>query len=118
MSSEQEDDGRGFSAPIDESTGRPGVVCDQANERWVVEYGAHNGRTPSEAIIQAVGEITDAAPEDLEPLFYSIDVDAVDRLFDPEGKQDSGDASLTFEYEGFCITVRRGGSIFIDSQTA
>jgi hypothetical protein len=55
----------------------------------------------------------------LEPLYYLIDVEAVERtLFGPlPGRPRRGvsrrDSTVTFEYEGRQVTVREDGWIFV-----
>lgn len=67
---------------------------------------------PSYAIFEAMEEEFDANMLEEPPMIKSVDLDAVDRFFASDG-----DRSLSFEYQGVCVTlVRKDGSqrILID----
>ena len=86
------------------------------NRVTVKKFGGVGDKTPSEIIIEAVTELQDIEFDVLEPLFYTVDTEALDRLFEPDSHQDGGFATLTFEYEGCTVTVHRGGEILIERQ--
>lgn len=71
---------------------------------------------PSMAVVKAVAAITGRPQDDLEPLFYAIDPEALDSLFQPavEGKH-RGDVDVSFTYHGFAITVHSYGIVDIRS---
>lgn len=56
----------------------------------------------SYAIFDAMEEHFDTNMLDEQPMIKSVDLDAVDRFFASEG-----DRSLSFEYDGVCVTVLR-----------
>lgn len=64
--------------------------------------------TPSFTVITVVSKIIGKDPWELDPLQGSIDADALDALF---GADRSSEGQLTFQYNGFEITVRTGGVI-------
>ncbi|WP_290819322.1 HalOD1 output domain-containing protein [Halovivax sp.] len=70
-----------------------------------------DGATLSLRIVEAVAEREGTDPLELtEPLYDAVDPDALDALF--EGLAD--DASLTFAYHGYRITVDGAGEIVLD----
>lgn len=76
------------------------------------ENGWDDGpRPPSHAIIDAVTEETETDPEELPPLYGTIDPEALDRLFANRPK-----GTVTFSYCGFEVTVERNGEITITSE--
>lgn len=56
---------------------------------------------PSRAVVQAVADADDSDPVDLPPLYRVLDPDALDAIF-----RDRPDGSVTFEYNGYTVTVR------------
>lgn len=63
---------------------------------------------PSVAVVQAVAEVAHRDPLDLEPLYRSVDTDALDAIV-----TDAGDSNLSvsFDVEEFDVTVRGDASI-------
>ena len=60
--------------------------------------------SPATAVAEAVATATDSEQTDLEPLQYSVDADALDRLFDDASAED---LSVSFSYEGVEVRVDR-----------
>ncbi|MCU4753861.1 hypothetical protein OB919_18060 [Halobacteria archaeon AArc-curdl1] len=85
------------------------------------QYTTHFDRLDDEplsvAIAEAVATVTDTNVTGLEPLHYAIDVDALERLFEPraDGLRDGG--SVTFGYSECMVTVEADGTIAVE-QTA
>lgn len=78
-------------------------------------YRIGEDETPSEAVTYALMELdSDDAPplERQQPLYEVVDPDALDDLFDTNGR---GDATgrVTFRYEGYEVTVRAHGEILL-----
>jgi len=67
---------------------------------------------PSAAVVETVAAVTNRRPEDLEPLYQTVDPDALDSLLrrDTAGSGD-GEVSVSFAYAGQTVTVRRNGSV-------
>ena len=58
------------------------------------------GGSPTMEVAKAVAAVWDISPEELPPLYYTIDTDALDALVE------SGDGIIVrFEYEGFEVLV-------------
>lgn len=69
---------------------------------------------PSTAVVEFLAAIRHADPVDMEPLYHSVDTDALDSLFTA---QTGTDVTVEFEVEGFVVTVGSGGTIEIDAPT-
>jgi hypothetical protein len=87
-------------------------------------FGAESDRNrpPSEAVVEAVAAVagrpptdTDAARAPLEPLFDTIDPDALDRLFDAAGAGGRPCDSVSFVYSGYEVTVTRDGRVAVSA---
>ncbi|SDN20199.1 hypothetical protein SAMN04487949_3649 [Halogranum gelatinilyticum] len=64
----------------------------------------------SDAVISAVAAASDTDPLDMEPLYATVDTDALDSLVTPR-RAAIGDLHLTFEYQGYEVTASSCGSI-------
>lgn len=87
----------------------------QATEQYVVQYDRLDTEPLSVAIVDAVATFRNRDVTELEPLHYTIDTDALERLFEPraDGLRDGG--SVTFEYSDCLVTITAAGEIRIDS---
>lgn len=79
-------------------------VCDAT-------FGGARGRTLVEAVVHSVAGIEDVEPTELDPLYESIDVDALTHLF--ASRNDVGDEpmAITFSYHGWNVFVREDGHV-------
>lgn len=59
----------------------------------------------STAIIEAVAEKSTAEPAELPPLYQSVDVDAIEELFQPTLHGDGRTGAVEFRYHGCDVTV-------------
>lgn len=64
-----------------------------------------------ETIVYRVADEEGVAPDQLEPLYTSIDTDALQDLFD----EPSGVRLVEFEYAGYLITVEGGDEVYLES---
>ncbi|ELY50966.1 DUF7504 family protein [Natronolimnohabitans innermongolicus] len=64
--------------------------------------------SPSERLISAIAAIVGVRPRELSALYSAVDPDALDGM-----TSSSGEYSLSFEYEGFHITVHSDGSMLL-----
>lgn len=69
-------------------------------------YTVGPDKTPSEAVIVAVAEVTDQSPAELPILNDTIDPGALNRLLDTT--KDASSPTVTFEYSGYEVTVTPG----------
>lgn len=74
-------------------------------------------RSVSQAVVEAVSEregvdLTEFEPPEFDPLYTVVDPEALDALFAPtHGGEERTDGSVTFEYEGYTVTVHSDGRV-------
>ena len=74
----------------------------------------------SHAVVEAVADregvdVTELEPPAFEPLYSVVDPDALDAVFAPThdgGQRATG--SVTFEYEGYTVTVDSDGTVDLE----
>ncbi|NLV10327.1 HalOD1 output domain-containing protein [Halomicrobium sp. HM KBTZ05] len=89
------------------------VEYDEEFDRHVVEVDADDDRSTSEVVVYAMSEVSGEEPTALRPLGTVIDPDALDTIFDRCPDDDRGDAHISFEYEGYEVTVFSHGRMTI-----
>lgn len=72
---------------------------------WTVERAALDGMSAGVAVAGAVASHTDTDVLALDPLSEVVDIDALDGLWKPTGTGWHPDASVTFQYMGYEVTV-------------
>jgi hypothetical protein len=78
------------------------------------EYAGDHGRTPTQAVIEAIATATDVDPTDLPALYEVVDPQTIDKLVD--GGSDD-DAVVGFSYEDVNLFVRGDGRIRVCDAT-
>lgn len=74
-------------------------------------YDGDSNRTLAEAVVEAVAAAEGVDATDLPPLYETIDLDALERLFDGHaGAADAG-AMLGFRFESWNVFVHADGRI-------
>jgi len=68
----------------------------------VVSVDVSTDDSPATAVADAVATATDRDQTDLEPLQYTVDADALDRIFDDN---DAEELVVSFTYEGVQVRV-------------
>jgi len=74
-------------------------------EECCIQTTPSSDQSPSTAIVEAIGAITDTDPIELDPLGDWIDVDHLDGLFDSSSHSERGHVSVSFSYAGYRISV-------------
>lgn len=67
-------------------------------------------RSVSTDVVQTVADAKDCDPEGLEPLYGTVDPDALDALF-AGGEGSSTHVRVVFTYEGYQVTVSGDGEV-------
>lgn len=68
--------------------------------------------SPSTAVVETVAIAVDSEPTVLEPLYETVDPDALDTLIRSlETNSTDEDATVTFALDGHEVTVRRDGTV-------
>ena len=73
-----------------------------------------SSRTPSEGVIETVAIAADAEPTAIDPLYNSVDPDALDALVRSNGRgPKTGDVTVTFTLDGHEVQVRSDGVVIV-----
>lgn len=92
----------------------PSVRFDSTTNAYRATFSCSDLK-PSTAVVLAVAEIRDADPSELDPLYDVVDPEALDRLFT---NTSSPVGATQFEYEGFEISIHKGGELHITPRKA
>lgn len=66
--------------------------------------------TPTAAVVDTVSRLSNVDPTELDPLYYQVDTDALDELF--EGTETvSRDVLVTLRWAGYNVTVSSDGTV-------
>lgn len=84
-------------------------------EQYAVQYDRLDDEPLSVTVADAVATLRGVDVTDLEPLHYSINADALERLFEPRPDGLRDDGSVSFEYSGCLVTVTAAGEIRVES---
>ena len=77
-------------------------------------YELEGPQTLSGAVVEAVAKAEGVAPTDLPPLYETVDLEALERLF---GQPDTTDAVFSFEFEAWNVFVGADGRIRVCDRT-
>ncbi|SEH14257.1 hypothetical protein SAMN04487967_1518 [Natronorubrum sediminis] len=80
-----------------------------------VQYDQLDSEPLSVTIVTAVATFCNEEVTELEPLHYTVNTDALERLFEPRANGVRSEGALIFEYNDCLITVRADGEIRIES---
>lgn len=73
-----------------------------------------SSRAPSGAIIETVAIAANAEPTEIEPLYDSVDPDALDALVRLNGRDPkNGDVTVAFTFAGHEVRVRSDGVVIV-----
>lgn len=92
---------------------RESLAYDEANGVYRADFS--RSRTPaSEAVVVALGEITDRTPAELDPLYETIDPGGLDSVLTARGPEGSnGTTAVTFTYHDHEVTVTDSGRLTV-----
>lgn len=79
--------------------------------------GSDTDRTPTEAIIEALGEAAGVDPVEFPPLYEFVDGDALNGLFGRHDGAEDAEALLSFKIDTWNVFVRADGQIRICDAT-
>jgi len=70
--------------------------------------------TPSTAVVKTVAIATNREPTTLEPLYKSVDADALDALLDSDGFHSTNEVTtVSFAFADYDVTVQNNGIVVI-----
>jgi len=88
-------------------------AVEYSQESETVRTQANQSKTPaSMAVIATLADVMDTDPVELDPLYSTIDSDALDAFVRVRNRTD-GDTHVTFTHEGHTITVHSYGVVTI-----
>lgn len=74
-------------------------------------YDAGDGAEPvSVRVVESVAAMTNRRPVDLAPLFGTVEPDALDALYPPNG---AGGVAVAFQYEGTIVEINGPGDVVV-----
>lgn len=83
-------------------------------EHYVVQYDRLDDEPLSVTVASAVASVTGRDVTELEPLHYTINTDALERLFEPRPNGLRTGGTVTFEYHDCTVTITADGEITVD----
>ena len=86
-------------------------------ERHEAQYDRLSSESLSVSVATAVATVRGVPVTELEPLHYTIDTDALERLFEPRSDGLRSGGRVTFEYAGCDVTVTASGQILVEEST-
>lgn len=86
-----------------------------ADEQYVVQYDRLDAEPLSVAVVDAVATFCNEEITELEPLHYTINADALERLFEPRADGVRTGGAVTFDYNDCVVTVTADGEIRVES---
>ncbi|AGB37769.1 HalOD1 output domain-containing protein [Natronococcus occultus] len=90
------------------------IAVDRREDAYELEYDPATD-APSQAVVAAVGAVTETDPIELEPLHAAVDGDALDALFQPPT---GTDRRVDFRYNGHEIVLETPGTVTVTETTA
>lgn len=97
-------------------------MADSERSRSEATGGAEDGlcadydwetTPPSVAVVETVADATDREPEDVGPLYGSVDPDALDALVAPDSGDGDNDVRVSFEFGGRHVTIHSSGTVTV-----
>lgn len=67
----------------------------------------------SSTVMEAILALTGDEPASGPPLWETLDPDALDSLFSPDGREEQSSACLTFYHQRYRVTVQRDGHVLV-----
>lgn len=81
----------------------------------VATYEVGDGESVARAVVAAVSFASEVDERELEPLYATVDPDALNDIFGPlrDGRPDRREGCVAFEYEGHEVCVGSDGTICV-----
>lgn len=80
-----------------------------------IQRNWHGEGTPAGSVTDAIATVTGTPPLGLQPLYESIDPDALDRILEAGSASPSGRSTLTvsFRHAGCAVTITADGQLTV-----
>lgn len=92
------------------SSDRLSVLCE-CTPVYDTQYDMESAVTPTEAVVEALTAVENVGPQELDPLYETIDGEALDRLFAHADETGESPAILSFTVDGWNVFVSGDGQI-------
>lgn len=79
----------------------------------VSTYELSAEESPTEGVVQALATAAGASPLELDPLYNTLDPEALDTLFSPSPSGGRSGEYIVFEYEGYEVTFFSEGRVTV-----
>lgn len=86
-----------------------------STDQHVVQFDRLDDEPLSVIVAQAVATHRDVDVTDLEPLHYTVDTDALERLFAPRADGLRTGGTVSFQYSGCRVTVTADGEVTVET---
>ena len=93
----------------------PHTSSPSSDDQYVVQYDRLGDEPLSVTVATAVASFTGRDVTELEPLHYTVNTDALERLFEPRPNGLRTGGTVSFEYQGCTVTITADGEITIES---
>ncbi|NHN58439.1 MULTISPECIES: HalOD1 output domain-containing protein [Halorussus] len=91
-----------------------GVTFDPDTDTYRLHHDWRGDESVSAAVVRGVAAVTNTAPTELDPLFETLDPDALDQLYRSTARGPGrGDCWVSFCYNDCAVTVAATGEIAI-----
>ncbi|MHC3437114.1 HalOD1 output domain-containing protein [Natrialbaceae archaeon A-gly3] len=92
----------------------PHTTSPANTDHYVVQYDRLDDEPLSVTVASAVASVTGLDVTELEPLHYTINTDALERLFEPRPNGLRTGGTVTFEYHDCTVTITADGEITVE----
>lgn len=92
------------------------VQYDASADRYFVDMSRDESSDVGKAVVVGIGEILDQDPVSLPPLGEVIDTESLTAVFEGRTTESKSDASVSFDYSGFAVTVHSSGRITFEER--
>lgn len=82
----------------------------------MIEQATERSSSPSVAVVERVAALDDVDPTELEPLFETIDPEALDGLVESTTDSEESGLQVRFEYQGYEVTVTADGEVHTEAE--
>lgn len=92
-----------------------GLAVNESTGHAMVEFDAGDSESIVAGIVDAVSTVAEVDPVEMEPLYSTIDPDALSRVLRPPnaGQPRQGDIKVSFEMMGLDVTVWSYGRVHV-----
>ncbi|MCU4801685.1 hypothetical protein OB920_15000 [Halobacteria archaeon HArc-gm2] len=92
------------------------IEYDASADQYYVDMPLDGSSDVGRAVVVGIGEILDQDPVSLPPLGKVIDTESLTAVFEGRTAESESDASVSFDYSGFAVTVHNSGRIIFDER--